>query len=163
MFACINFASFAIQNTLGEDSDQSARMRRAHMPEGMFADVADQLFEPQELGPQIKEYTVDSRYLEFQETLKQFEISVSRHIRFLELKKKIIRTTTFNKFIRNCSRGSFYVTLPKFCPKYISTHLWLAESSSSHFGQAHFQFKGRLICLLVYHLLWKFIHWMQTL
>ena len=34
------------------------------------------------------DYTVDSRYLEFQGTLKHFEISVPRHIRFSELMKK---------------------------------------------------------------------------
>ena len=43
--------------------------------------------------------TVDSRYLKFQGTLKYFEISVPRHIRFAEFRKKIIRTTTFNKYI----------------------------------------------------------------
>ena len=45
--------------------------------------------------------TVDSRYLEFQGTLKNFEVSVPRHIRFAKLRKKIIRTTTFNKYICN--------------------------------------------------------------
>ena len=38
---------------------------------------------------QIKTYAVDSRYLEFQGTIKYFEISVLRHIRFAELGKKI--------------------------------------------------------------------------
>ena len=33
--------------------------------------------------------------------LKYFEVSVPRHIRFAELRKKIIRTTTFNKYICN--------------------------------------------------------------
>ena len=44
-------------------------------------------------------YTINSRYLEFQGTpsLKHFEISVPRHIRFAELRKTINRTTTFNK------------------------------------------------------------------
>ena len=36
----------------------------------------------------LHSYTVDSRYLEFQGTLKYFEISVVRHIRFAELRKK---------------------------------------------------------------------------
>ena len=35
------------------------------------------------------------------DSLKYFEISVPRHIRFEELRKKIIRTTEFNKFICN--------------------------------------------------------------
>ena len=35
-------------------------------------------------------HTVDSRYLEFQETVKYFEISVHRHIRFAELRKQSI-------------------------------------------------------------------------
>ena len=33
--------------------------------------------------------------------LKYFEISVPRHTRFAELRKKIVRTTTFNKYICN--------------------------------------------------------------
>ena len=33
--------------------------------------------------------------------MKYFEISVSRHIRSAELRKKIIRTTTFNRYICN--------------------------------------------------------------
>ena len=33
------------------------------------------------------------------DTLKHFEIAVPRHIRFSELRKKLIRTTTFNKLI----------------------------------------------------------------
>ena len=36
----------------------------------------------------LKNYTVDSRYLEFQGTLKYFEISVLQHIRFAEWRKK---------------------------------------------------------------------------
>ena len=36
----------------------------------------------------LLEPTVDSRYLEFQGTLKYFEIFVPRHIRFAELRKK---------------------------------------------------------------------------
>ena len=36
------------------------------------------------------ESTVDSRYLEFQGTVKYFEISVPRHIRFAELRKQSI-------------------------------------------------------------------------
>ena len=43
--------------------------------------------------------TVDSRYLEFQGTIKYFEISVPRHIRFAEYWGKIIRATTFNIYI----------------------------------------------------------------
>ena len=39
-------------------------------------------------------FTVDSRYLEFQGTLKYFEISVRQHIRFAEFRKKINRTAT---------------------------------------------------------------------
>ena len=35
------------------------------------------------------------------DSIKYFEISVPRHIRFAELRKKIIRTTTFNKYICN--------------------------------------------------------------
>ena len=35
------------------------------------------------------------------DSLKHFEIKVLRHIRFSELRKKINRTTTFNKFICN--------------------------------------------------------------
>ena len=35
-------------------------------------------------------YTVESHYLEAQGTLKYFEISVPRHIKFAELRKKII-------------------------------------------------------------------------
>ena len=35
------------------------------------------------------------------DSMKYFEISVLRHIRFAELKKKSIRTTTFNKYICN--------------------------------------------------------------
>ena len=35
------------------------------------------------------------------DSLKYFEISVPRHIRFAELRKKIIRTTTFNKYMCN--------------------------------------------------------------
>ena len=42
-------------------------------------------------------YTVDSRYLEFQGTLKHFEMSVPRYIRVAEVRKTINRTTTFNK------------------------------------------------------------------
>ena len=34
-------------------------------------------------------------------SLKYFDISVPRHIRFAELRKKIIRTTTFNKYSCN--------------------------------------------------------------
>ena len=45
--------------------------------------------------------TVDSCYLEFQETLKYFEISVLRTIRFAELGGKLIRLTTFNKYMCN--------------------------------------------------------------
>ena len=33
--------------------------------------------------------------------MKYFEISVSRYIRSAELRKKIIRTTTFNRYICN--------------------------------------------------------------
>ena len=33
--------------------------------------------------------TVDSRYLEFRGTIKYFEISVPRHIRFAEFRKKL--------------------------------------------------------------------------
>ena len=40
--------------------------------------------------------TVDSRYLEFQGTLKYFEISVLRHCRTEE---KLIRLTTFNRYM----------------------------------------------------------------
>ena len=35
------------------------------------------------------------------DTLKYFEISVLRHIRFAELRKKLIRLTTFNKYMCN--------------------------------------------------------------
>ena len=35
------------------------------------------------------------------DSLKYFEISVPRHIRFAELRKKIIRTTTFDKYMCN--------------------------------------------------------------
>ena len=45
--------------------------------------------------------TVDSRYLEFRKTLKHFEISVPRHIRFAEFRKQINRTNTFNKCVCN--------------------------------------------------------------
>ena len=45
--------------------------------------------------------TVDSHYLEFQGPLKYFEISIVRHIRFAELRKKLIRLTTFNKYMCN--------------------------------------------------------------
>ena len=51
---------------------------------------------------QTEHYTVDSRYLEFRrDSLKYFEISVPRHIRFTELRKKITQTTTFNKYMCN--------------------------------------------------------------
>ena len=33
--------------------------------------------------------------------MKYFEISVPRHIRFEELRKKVIQTTSFNKYICN--------------------------------------------------------------
>ena len=48
--------------------------------------------------------TVNSRYLEVQGTLWNFEIleiSVPWHIRFAELRKKVNRTTTFHKWICN--------------------------------------------------------------
>ena len=35
------------------------------------------------------------------DSLKYFEISVVRHIRFAELRKKLIRLTTFNKYMCN--------------------------------------------------------------
>ena len=35
------------------------------------------------------------------DSLKYFEISVIRHIRFAELRKKLIRLTTFNKYMCN--------------------------------------------------------------
>ena len=35
------------------------------------------------------------------DSLKYFEISVLRHIRFTELRKKLIRLTTFNKYMCN--------------------------------------------------------------
>ena len=42
-------------------------------------------------------HTVESRYLEIQETLKHFEMSVLRHFRFAELRKTVNRTITFNR------------------------------------------------------------------
>ena len=35
--------------------------------------------------------------------MKYFEISVPRHIRFADLRKQIIRTTTFNKYACICT------------------------------------------------------------
>ena len=46
-------------------------------------------------------YTVDSRYLKVQETMKHFKVSVLRHIRVERVKKTINWTTIFNKWICN--------------------------------------------------------------
>ena len=45
--------------------------------------------------------TVDSLSRIPRDSLKYFEISVLRHIRFAELRKKLIRLTTFNKYMCN--------------------------------------------------------------
>ena len=39
------------------------------------------------------------------DSIKYFEISVPRHIRFADSRKNIIRTTTFNKYICNWTLG----------------------------------------------------------
>ena len=39
------------------------------------------------------------------DSMKYFEISLPRHIRFADLRKKIIRTTTFNKYICSWTLG----------------------------------------------------------
>ena len=68
------------------------RIQRIHLSSNTFCKVS---------ARHMHGYTVDSRYLEFQGTLKYFEISVPHHIRFAEFRKKINRRTTFNKCVCN--------------------------------------------------------------
>ena len=58
------------------------------------------------------QFLMYSRLLLFRiprDSLKYFEISVARHIRFAELRKNIIRLTTFNKIICNWTLEVRYI------------------------------------------------------
>ena len=79
-------------------------------PEGMAGSWFPSMFNSRRVLKNIEHYYSYEQQYKYsrlslsrfpRDSIKYFEISIPRHIRFAELRKKIIRTTTFNKYICN--------------------------------------------------------------